>query len=385
MLWQHWTNGARLLLSYTASFLWHERPRFLSAVLAVTFSAALINLQAGLVLGIYAATSIPIDHTDADVWVGAPGVRCVDGGLGISEDHLAQVAGLAGVTRVEPLLLGYSSWVKPDGTREGCIVIGSQLADGALGAVRELSAEQRARLTEPGTVILDQADRGRLGVRAVNDTAEVAGQRVRVVGWVRGLKGLSGPFVFCSLDTARQLLGVLPDQITYLLARCQRPEDGPAVVRALRRHRDLSAFTSPEFSRRTRVHWLTETPGGLATVLMAGLALLVGAVVTRQALYAATIASVREYALLRALGIRRRRIATFVLGQSLGVGLAGVSLALPLIAVLGQVMALVVGVRMLLPWWLLGTFLAITVLMALLSGLATLRSLRLMDPVMLLR
>src|SRR5262249_6879655 len=111
----------------------------------------------------------------------------------------------------------------------------------------------------------------------------------------------------------------------------------------------------------------------------------VGAVVTRQALYAATIASVREYALLRALGIRRRRIATFVLGQSLGVGLAGAALALPLIAGLGQGMALVVGIYLLLPWWLLGGFLTLTVLMALLSGLATLRSLRLMDPVMLLR
>ena len=44
-----------MLVAYSASFLWHERPRFLAAVLAVTFSAALISLQAGLVLGIYAA------------------------------------------------------------------------------------------------------------------------------------------------------------------------------------------------------------------------------------------------------------------------------------------------------------------------------------------
>jgi len=384
-MWQHWTSGARLLLNYTASFLWHERPRFLSAVLAVTFSAVLITLQSGLVLGIYAGTSIPIDHTDADVWVGGPHVPSVDGGLAISEDHLARVAGLPGVTRVEPLLLGYGSWSRPNGTRENCIVIGSRLSDQALGTVRELSAEQRVRLTEPGAVILDQSDATRLGVQGVGDTAEVAGQRVRVVGLVSGLKGLSGPFIFCSLDTARQLVGVLPDQVTYLLVRCRQPEDGPAVVEVLRHHADLAAFTSAEFSRRTRLHWLTETPGGLATVLMAGLALLVGAVVTRQALYAATIASLREYALLRALGIRRRRIAVFVLGQSLGVGVAGVLLALPVIAALGYLMGLVLGVPLLLPWWLLGTFLALTILMAGLSGLATLRSLRLMDPTMLLR
>jgi putative ABC transport system permease protein len=354
-------------------------------VLAVAFSAALIALQAGLVLGIYAATSIPIDHTDADVWVGAARVPCVDGGLGIAESHVAEIAGLSGVKRVEPLALGYSSWVRANGTRENCIVVGSRLADGCLGAVRDLSPAQRVRLTEPGAIILDQADAASLGVQAVGDTAEIAGQRVRVVGLVSGLKGLSGPFIFCSLETARQLTGLLPDQVTYFLVSCRNAEDGPAVVQALAGHPKLSAFTGTEFSRRTRWHWLTQTPGGLATLLMAGLALLVGAVVTRQALYAATIASVREYALLRALGIRRRRIALFVLGQSLGVGLAGALLALPIIAALAQGIALLVGLHLLLPWGLLGTVLGITVLMALLSGLATLRSLRLMDPVLLLR
>ena len=42
-------------------------------------------------------------------------------------------------------------------------------------------------------------------------------------------------------------------------------------------------------------------------------------------------ASLREYAVLRALGIPRRRMAGLVMAQSLWVGLAGIALALPLI------------------------------------------------------
>src|SRR5260370_16857822 len=72
--WRRWSSAGRLLLAYTSSFLWHERPRFLSAVLAVTFSAALISLQAGLVLGIYAATSLPIDPPGAHGCVISPPV-----------------------------------------------------------------------------------------------------------------------------------------------------------------------------------------------------------------------------------------------------------------------------------------------------------------------
>lgn len=382
---QRWRTVATLLVSYTAAILWHGRQRYLSAILAVACAAALINIQWGLVLGIYAGTSLPVDRSGADVWVGAPRLPSVDGGRRISTNHVARLARLPEVEHTEPLVIEYAPWVKPDGTRENCIVVGSRLGDDALGAVRDLTAEQRVLLAEPGAVVVDRADQGRLGVQASGDAAEVLGQRVRVVGWVDGLKGLNGPFVFCSLDTARQLLNMPPDQATYLLARCRTPAEAPAVTKALKGYSDLSAFTPAELSLRSRLFWLTKTPGGLATTCMAVLTLLVGAVVTSETLYTATVAALREYAVLRALGIPRWRIGTLVLCQSFGVGLIGVLLAVPLIALLDVVLGVTLGIRMLLPWWLMLGLLGVSMLMALAAGLATLRSLRLMDPNVLLR
>lgn len=382
---KNWRTVLKLLLSYTASMLWHERPRYLSAVLAVTFCAALINIQWGMVLGIYSAMSIPVDHARAHVWVGAPNLLSVDMGRPISLGNLTRLASLPGVEHPEPYLLDYAVWVKRDGTKENCMVIGTRLVDGALGYVDALTAEQRALLTEPGTVIIDRADSKRLGISAAGETAEILGRRVRVVGLVTGLKGLFAPYVFCSLDTARQLLQLGPDQTTFLLARCQNPADGAAVVQALEGYEGLTAFTAEDLSFETRKHWILRTPGGLATGFLAALALLVGAVVTRQSLYTATVAALREYAVLRALGIPRRRIGLFVLGQSAGVGLIGVVLSLPLIYALSFLAAWVVGIPMIIRWWILLAVLAVTVVMALLSGLGTLRALRLMEPLTLLR
>src|SRR5207248_646537 len=147
---------------------------------------------------------------------------------------------------------------------------------------------QRARLAEPGAVVVDEANRKRLGIRGVGDRVEMSGKQVRVVGLVQGAKGLSAPYVFCSLDTARMLLGLPSDQTTYLLARCRTPADAERVVERLGPYSDLSAYTSAAFSSRTRQHWLFDTPGGLATTFLAVLALVVGAIVTRQTLYAAT-------------------------------------------------------------------------------------------------
>jgi putative ABC transport system permease protein len=111
---------------------------------------------------------------------------------------------------------------------------------------------------------------------------------------------------------------------------------------------------------------------------------LVGAVVTSFTLYAATAASLREYATLRALGIPSIRIAGAVLAQAFWVGSAGIVIAAPATYGIARLVD-ALGARVNLPFWLLAGSAATTLTMALVSGLAALRSLRLLEPVELLR
>jgi putative ABC transport system permease protein len=372
-------------MSYSLLTLWYERQRYLPGILAVAFSALLISLQCGLLLGLFAITSIPIDHTHADVWMGAPHVLSVDLGRPIREGYLARLAAQPGVDEVEIYLQGFAYWQKPNGGSELCMVIGSRLEEHSLGKVDELTPEMCGKLSEPGTVVVDESDLRRLGVQKVGDSAEIAGHHVRIVGTTRGLKSLAGPYVFCSIDTARERLRMLPDQTTYVLARCRQPAEAPAVVNRMHTDYDnVSTFTSNEFSLRSRLHWLTQTKAGIALGYAAALGLLVGAVVTSQTLYAATIASLREYAVLRALGIPRWRMALMVESQSFWIGVIGIGLSIPAVYALAWG-ADRLNVHVDLPWWLLSGAAGVTLLMALLSGLFALRSLRLIEPATLLR
>src|SRR5262249_14663323 len=248
-----------VMMSYSLATLWHERQRFLPGILAVAFSALLIAVQCGLLLGLFSIVSIPVDHTRADIWVGAPEVLSVDLGRPIPENYLSRLASQPEVERAEIYLQGFTYWGKPNGGSELCLVIGSRLEDDALGTVGELTPELRARLTEPGAIVVDEKELDRLGIQEIGDVAEVSGRRVRVVGLVKGLKSLAGPYVFCSVRTARSLLRMQPDQATYLLARCRNPAEAPAVVRRLDGYPNLKAFTSDDFSFRSRMHWLTKT------------------------------------------------------------------------------------------------------------------------------
>jgi putative ABC transport system permease protein len=373
-------------MSYSLTTLWHEKNRFLPGVLAVAFSALLIALQCGLLLGLFSITSIPIDHTRADVWVSAPEVLSVDLGRPIDEGStLAKVAVQPEVARTEIYMQGFAYWTKPNGGNELCMVIGSRLGDDHIGNVDMLTPDLRARLSEHGAIVIDESELDRLGVKGVNDYAEITGCCVRVVGLTKGIKSLAGPYVFCSINTARDFLHLRATEMTtYVLARCHDPSQAPELVRRLRQSDKLTAFTAAEFSLRSRMHWLTKTKAGIALGYAAALGLLVGAVVTSQTLYAAVAAQLREYAVLRALGIPRWRMGMTVLAQSFWVGLIGVCLALPAAFALAEV-ADRLGVRVMLPPELLTAAVGITMVMAMMSGLAALRSLRLVEPAMLLR
>jgi putative ABC transport system permease protein len=374
-------------MNYALSTIWYERQRFLPAILAVAFSMLLIAVQAGLMLGLFSTVSIPVDRSRADLWVGYPGVRSVDLGRQIPERWANRVATQPGVERVEPCSIGFSLWVRatppgaPPAPPEVVTVVGSKLGPHSLGAIQYLRdhPELMARLAEPFAVVVDEGDLGRLGIRRVGERAEITGRRVRVVGTVKGYPSIGGPYVFCSLETARALLREPADGTTYLVAKCRTPEDAAAAAGRLGQYRQLGAYTADEFSRRSRLHWLLTTKAGVAVGFTAILGLLVGAVVTSQTLYSATAASRREYSTLRAMGIPGWRLRLIVVEQSFWVGLFGILVALPATFALGEA-GVAVGTEVRLHPYILLIASGVTMAMALGAGLAALRSLRGVDP-----
>ena len=170
-----------------------------------------------------------------------------------------------------------------------------------------------------------------------------------------------------------------PGDCTYLIAKCESPEAAKRVVAQLGRYAQMSAFDRDAFSLRSRLHWLFTTKAGVAVGFTALLGLLVGAVVTSQTLYAATAASQREFATLRAMGIPTWRLQLTVLVQALWVGFFGLLVAGPLSFLLA-LGANAIGTQVRLHPLVMLAAAAVTLVMALVSGLAALRSFQGVDP-----
>jgi putative ABC transport system permease protein len=373
------------MMAYILQTLWHEKARYLSGVGAVTFSAVLMALQFGLLLGLFTISSIPVDHTDPqNVWIGSKGVQAVDLGQPIPISYLGRIGEHPGVAAAEPYIANFANFQKPDGGTDLCFLLGHF---GSAGNLDVLSAEQRTALTEPFAIIMDDSDMRRMGMTEVNQIAKINGREVRLVGSVKGLKSLAAPWVLCSHHTASELMGGMlpPDHTKYLIARCNTPQKATELAKHLREeYPDMAVHTAQEFSTSTRLYWLLRTKAGIAIGYAALLGLVVGAIVTTQTLYSATIASAREYATLFALGIPRRRVYFMVLSQAFWIGILGVLVAGPVVYGL-KCAAELTGAQVLLPREVILGTITVTMTMAIGAGLFALRSVRSIEPMSLLR
>lgn len=374
---------------YSLLILWRDWFRFLPALLAVGFSAVLIAAQCGLVMGLLMCTSVPIDHASADVWIMSPDANSLQQTYPIPDSWELRLSREPEIVRTEPYLMCEAAWHKPgQGSTELCFVIGMRLDDGSLGAIRELSPEMRGRLMEPGTIIVDEWELPNLGLsHGTGEIAEINGQRVRIVGTLSGFEGHNFIYVFCSMQTARQLVPRLRqrNQTLCVLGQCRHADDVPKVVARLReQYPDMGVSSRSELAQRARIYWLVRSRGGMVMVCTIILALLVGLIVTSQTMYAAVLASLKEYAVLDALGIPRWRVSGMVLAQSFWIGAGGLALAGPIIWLL-RWGAMFIHTRVLLEVEILVGTALLTLAIALLSGVSALRPLRRIDAAELLR
>ncbi|MBZ0221726.1 MAG: ABC transporter permease [Dokdonella sp.] len=368
--------------------LLHEWRRFLPSGFAVAFSGLLLLVQAALVLGIFGSAAVYVRKSGGDLWLGFPGTQSIELGRPISAQ--AQIAALMdpAVARVEPFNWLDGDWRGPaDKGGVSVFISGIDTHADALMFADALSPDLRARLDEPDGVIVDRADLAKLGLD-VGGQAILNGHRVRIVGAGNGLRALGGVNILTSLETSRRLdNGEHAGQVAYYVVKLKDPSQASAVqarLDAQGKAGRFQAWTRDDFARNAVIYWMFETGAGLGVMFLAVVVVLVGAVITSQTLMGAVAGSIREYATLHALGVGVRALRRVVLEQAAWVGAFGI-----LVGGLGTLIVVALAQRRDVPAQLSPMIVvvcaALVMVIALLSGLAALRTLRKADPALLLR
>jgi putative ABC transport system permease protein len=378
----------KMKVSLARSSLIHEWRRYLAAVLAVSFAGLLLVVQMALLLGLFGSVSLAIEQSSAVLWIGYRNTQSVDLGRDLPPGSDLQAWQHPAVATVERMHLGFGDWHRDDGVVVSATINAIDTHPGALAFSKLLTPEQRKLLDEPDAVIIDRADREKLGA-VLGGMAEINGKRARVVGLVDGIRAIGGVNVLASFNTARSIDPgfVTGDETTYYLVGLTPGADARTVAHELNdRHpyKRYSVWRARDFSIQSQLYWLFESGAGTGAGVATLLGLIVGIVITSQTLAASILASVKEFAALRALGVSQSSLRRIVFEQAFWIGLIGL-LITGILTAGAAWLGSYVAIAMKFPWWLLGSS-AITILaIALGSGWYSLSALYRADPATLLR
>ncbi len=374
------------MVSLARSSLIYEWRRYLAAILAITFSGLLVLVQLSLLLGLFGTVSAIVDQSKADLWIGFPNTPSVDMGRPIVSMSDAIAWTHPAVQRIERYVSAFGDLRRSDGIPLSVIINAIDSAPEGLAFARLLSPQQRALLDEPNAVFIDAADQAKLGAE-IGDIVEINGKRARIVGVADGIRAVGGVNLIVSYATARTLAPQTNEVVMFYLVSLKSGANAKTVAEELEEKtaiRRYSVWLSDTLSAQSQAFWLLESGAGVGSGFASLLALIVGIVITSQTLSGTILASIKEFAALRALGVSQRSLRAVVIEQSLWIG----SIGLIITALLTLVCAWLgdtFKIPMSFPWWMLSGVSVLILLIALLSGLLSLRPLLSAEPASLLR
>jgi len=295
-----------------------EPAKLAVSVLAIAAAVALVLLLTGLRRGIGEQVTLYIDRQPA-LLVGQAGARNFIGQTSVLPEtlgvRLERVSGVAAATpiskqfamltlhgrRVLPLLVGFDP--------------------GKPGGPWDLAAGRAPRAR--GEIVLDRVLADEHGLK-VGSIVEHRGTPLRVVGLSRGTTAWMTPLAFAMRATLNAL-SRQPGTATFFLVRPGAGVSPVALAAGIERALPgVSAFTREEAAANDRSLFTGAFNGVL--LAMVTIAFAVAIMVIGLTVYSSTSERGREYATLKALGLRRRALLRLAAGQAGALALAGTAL-----------------------------------------------------------
>jgi putative ABC transport system permease protein len=364
-----------------------DRGKLLTSLLGVAFAVCLVNLQAGLLLGLIQKASLLVDYGQADIWVGHKHMSNVDIGTFIPQRWVQRIRGLDGVERADPYLVAFSQVTMADGRFENVILVGCNEAS-LLGNAWDMAQGDARAIRHPDGILVDVCDAHKLGDCRIGDVREIGGRRAKVVGMTKGIVGFTtSPYVFTTLERVRSkyVVGIPAEHCSYFLVKAKPGVDVEELCERIRaRLPELEVYDKRSYSLRCMEYWLTRTGIGISFGLAALLGLLVGLAVVAQTLYASVTERLKEFGTLKAMGATDRTVGCFVMAQALATASLGSLVGLFGTLVLAGLLTTPRAPVVLTEWVALGSVVMIVVVCLAAAWLPYLR-IRRIDPASVLR
>lgn len=380
------------MLRIAVKMLRGDRAKYWGLLFGITFTSFLVT-YAGSYLGGFMTRGFALvsENPNVDVWVMDPAVESTQLTTTIPDSALSRVRSVSGVRFAMPLALATVDARFPNGRFQSFQLIAvddatlfglpplqngiSPVVMRTPDAVVVASGGTEGKLQTP-TFPADQWPYGqpRLNVPtrelAAGDELRVDEHRVVIRGWAKALPRYPPePLLYATLSGAARMLPPKPHLLTFVIAKAAPGISPRELARRIVTQTGLKARSSDDF-RRDTVDWLlvnSEDVGDIGSMM--AIAMLVGLGVTGVLLYMFTTDSLKQYAVLKAMGADSRLLLMMIFVQSGLCALLGIGLGLGVCVIVGQIaiMEFNFPFRML---WFTPIFAAVTVVVVSIAAAA---------------
>jgi putative ABC transport system permease protein len=375
--------------------LFGDRGKYIAMIVGITFAALIMTQQPSIFLGLISRTYSYIGELPiADIWVMDPTVDFVEESKPLRDTELQRVRGIDGVEWAVPLFKGVLTALLPDGKRKIIDITG--LDDATLiGAPRRMLQGKVEDLRREDGIILDSvAANERFAIKQpdgskrpiqLGDVFEINDQRAVIVGIARLDRTFTTqPLAFTTYSRATRYAPGQRRLLTYILVKAKAGQDPVQLAKTIKERTGLLAYTQQEFKNTTLSYWMKNTGIPINFGISVFLGFLVGAAIAGQTFSSFVRECLKQYAVLKAMGVRNLTLVRMVLLQAAVVGLIGYGIGVGLTALFGYGMRDSV-LAFYMPWQLLlfsggGVLLIIT-----LTALLSLRAVIKLDPATVFR
>lgn len=305
-----------------------RKGRTLAGVAGIAAALLLVLALQAIFSGINDRLTAFIEESGADVIVAQRGVDTMHmTQSALPEQTTVDVASVPGVAEAKPIL--YVPAMIERGEERGIVYL---IGDDAGGAPLPLAAGRRPRT---GEIVLEGSLAERLDAPP-GSSVQALGETFRVAGEVEGLASILNSVAFVrreDLDRALESVGI----VSYVFVRGE-PEIGAAdLARRIEASvPGVTASTRDAFARSER-----RVVGDMTTDIVRAMILvgfIIGVAVAGLVAYTATHSQLRDYAVLRALGLRTHRSLALAVTQVAAIVAAGFLLALAIVFALAEIL-----------------------------------------------
>lgn len=348
------------MLRIAVKMLLGDRAKYAGLLLGITFTSFLVTYAGSYLCGFMTrGFALIAENQGADVWVMDPAVESTQLTADIPDSALSRVRSVDGVLSAMPLGVTTVNARFPNGRFQSFQLIA--VDDATLSGLPPLRNDvSPAVMRTAGAVVIDSggthgklqtpslpADEWPYGQPRLDvPTRELGGgdellvndHRVIVRGRAEALPRYPPqPLMYTTLSNAALMVPPKRHLLTFVMARARPGVSPRELATRIEAQTGLKARSSDEFKADT-VDWLlvnSEDVGDIASMM--SIAMLVGLGVTGVLLYMFTTDSLKQYAVLKAMGADSRLLLSMIFVQSGLCALLGIGLGLGVCAIVGQV------------------------------------------------